>query len=67
MLSLGWCILWKKDNECIDYLFMHCDFAFTLWSNILKEFGTDWVIPRSSKDLMTLGQGLSLSKKGNTL
>ena len=66
-LSLGWCILCKKDNESIDYLFLHCDFAFTLWSNILKEFGTDWVIPRSSKDLMTLGQGLSLLKKGNTL
>ena len=65
-LSPGWCILCKRHNESIDHLFLHCDFAFRLWTNILKEFGTEWVIPRSTKDLLTLGQGLSLTKKGKT-
>ena len=57
----------KKKNESTDHLFLYCDFAFRLWSNILKEFGKDWVIPRSSKDLLTLGHGLSLSTRRNTL
>ena len=63
-LSPGWCILCKKNNESIDHLFLHCDFSLTLWSNILKEFGLNWVIPRSCKELLTLCHGFHLSKKG---
>ena len=67
ILSPGWCVLCKKDNESLDHLFLHCAFSFRIWGKILQEFGVDWVIPRSSKDLLCLGQGLCLNKKGKTL
>ena len=66
-LSLGWCTLCKKNNESIDHLFLHCDFSYSMWSNILKEFGLDWISPRSCKELLTLGQGFPLSKKEKIL
>ena len=33
----------------------------------MKEFGKEWVIPRSSIDLLSLGQSFFLDKKGKTL
>ena len=66
-LSPGWCVLCKRNNETIDYLFLHCEFSFSLWSNILQQLGKFWVIPRSSSELVSLGQSFSLSKKGRTL
>ena len=64
-LSPGWCILCKNSNETIDHLFLHCDYSLRLWSNILKEFDLNWVIPRSSTELLSLGRGFSFTKKGN--
>ena len=64
-LSPGWRVLCTKNNESTDHLFLHCDFSLRMWSNILKEFGLKWVIPRSSTELLSLGQGFSLTKKGN--
>ena len=55
----------KKNNESIDHLFLHCDFSFRLWSNIL--IGTEWVPPRSNTELLLLGQGFSFTKKGKIL
>ena len=66
-MSLGWCVMCKRDNESIDHLFLHCDFSFRLWSKILKELGIVWVMPRSSSELVIIGQSLSLSKKGKIL
>ena len=66
-LSPGWCILCKKNNESIDHLFLHCDFSYSLWCKLLKEFDIQWVIPRSCSELLTLGQGFLLSKKGKIL
>ena len=66
-LSPGWCVLCKKDNETLDHLFLSCDFSFRLWCKILKEFGRDWVTPRSSLELLSLGQSFFLNKKGRTL
>ena len=66
-LSPGWCILCKKNNESIDHLFLHCEFSLRQWFNILKEFGMEWVIPRTCTELLTLGQVFHLTKKGKTL
>ena len=66
-LSQGWWVLCKKDNETIDHLFLHCIFSFRIWCKILAEFGLQWVIPRSTKDLLCLGQGPCLNKKGKVL
>ena len=65
-LSPSWCVMCKKDNETIDHLFLHCDFSLRLWSNILKDFGRDWVISRMSKDLICLGKDCSLTRKENS-
>ena len=64
-LSPDWCVLCKKDNEAIDHLFLHCEFSSTIWC--LKEIGRVWVIPKSSKELLCLRQGLFLNNKGKVL
>ena len=65
--SSGWCVLCKKDNESIDHLFLHCEFSFRLWCKFLKDLGRAWVIPKSTKELLCLGQGFFLNKKGKVL
>ena len=64
LLSPGWCVLCKKDNESIDHLFLHCEFSSRLWCNFLKELGRLWVIQKSTMELLCLGQGFFLNKKG---
>ena len=66
-LSPGWCVLCKKNDESIDHLFLHCEFSFRLWCKFLKEFGRLWVIPKSNKKLLCLGQGFFLNRKGKVL
>ena len=66
-LSPGWCALCKKSNESIDHLFLHCDFSYRLWSKVVKEFGTEWVPPSSSTELLLFYGGSSFTKKGKTL
>ena len=63
-LSPGWCVLCKKENKSIDHLFLHCQFSFRLWCKIVKEFNREWVTPRSCIDLLGLGNGFFLNKKG---
>ena len=64
MLSLGWCVLCRKENESINHLFLHCMFPFSLWCKVLNEFGVSWAAPCSCSDLLGLGQGLHSSKRG---
>ena len=66
-LSPGWCVMCKKHNESLDHLFLTCDFSIRFWNKILQEFGREWVIPRSASDVLFVGQGLLLQKKGKTL
>ena len=66
-LSPGWCVMCKKDNESLDHLFLTCNFSLRLWGKILQEFSREWVIPRFATDLLTLGQGFLLQKKGRIL
>ena len=61
-----WCVLCKKDNETLNHLFLTCDFSTRIWYKIIQKFGRAWVIPRSALDLLSLGQGLGLNKKGKT-
>ena len=43
------------------------DFSIRLWGKILQEFSREWVIPRFATDLLSLGQGFLLQKKGKIL
>ncbi|PON86641.1 hypothetical protein TorRG33x02_175770, partial [Trema orientale] len=45
-LSPKWCLMFRQNQENADYLFIHCDFAFMLWGELLKEFKLGWVFPR---------------------
>jgi hypothetical protein len=36
----------KKSGESIDQLLLHCEVARELWSNILKLFAVEWVMPK---------------------
>ena len=60
-------MLCKKDDESLNHLILTCDFSIRIWSKIIQEFGRQWVIPRSATDLLYLGQGLLLNKKGRII
>ena len=66
-LSPGWCVMCKKDNESLDHLFLTCEFTNRFWIKILQEFDREWVTPRLASDLLSLGQGFFLQKRGKIL
>ena len=42
----------KRSGEFIGYLFLHCDFAYNLWSLMFCLFGFHWINPKRVLDLL---------------
>jgi hypothetical protein len=42
----------KKTGESVDYLLLHCDVAFALWSSLFNHFKMSWVTPRRVIDML---------------
>ena len=49
---MDWCIMCRHCGETVDYLLLHCEMAYRLWSFVFITFGLSWVIPRSIPDLL---------------
>ena len=37
-----WCVVCKNASENVDHLFLHCNAAYFLWSNLYKTFNLSW-------------------------
>ncbi|XP_026398504.1 uncharacterized protein LOC113294330 [Papaver somniferum] len=37
------CVFCNAEVETTDHMFLHCDYAFKVWSKFLEGFGIDWV------------------------
>ena len=44
---VDWCIMCCCCGEMVDYLLLHCEKAYRLWSFVFTSFGILWVIPRT--------------------
>ena len=49
---VDWCILCRHCGETVDYLLLHCEMAYRLWSFVFITFGLSWVLPRLIPDLL---------------
>ena len=49
---VDWCIMCRCNEETVDYLLLHCDKAYRLWSLVFRSFGISWVLPRSVADTL---------------
>jgi hypothetical protein len=55
------CCLCKKDEETINHLLLHCQYAADIWHLVLNRFWVSWVMPGNILQLLHcwkfLGQG----------
>ena len=46
------CAMCLEEEESIDYLFVHCEWVFSLWSLALFWMDVSWVQPSNVKDVL---------------
>ena len=49
---VNWCCMCWCDEETMDYLLLHCKFAYALWSEGFFIFGIQWVMPKTVASLL---------------
>jgi hypothetical protein len=45
------CCMYKRSEESIEHLLLHCDVAFSIWIAFFNHFGLSWVMPSCVVDL----------------
>ena len=55
-MVIDWCCMYKRDEETIDHLLMHCPVARELWNLVFSLFGILWVMPMGLRILQQAGQ-----------
>ena len=50
---VNWCCLCRCEEETVDHLLIHCKYAHTLWSEVLRLFGVQWVMPKNVASLLS--------------
>ena len=50
---VNWCYLCRCEEETMDHLLIHCKYAHTLWSEVLRLFGVQWVMPKNVVSLLS--------------
>ena len=57
------CFLCEENEETIDHLLIHCSRAKMLWDLLLAITDSNWVFPRTVRQLLLAWQSASVSKK----
>ncbi|KAK7280954.1 hypothetical protein RIF29_08549 [Crotalaria pallida] len=57
------CCFCNQHLECVDHLFLHCNFASSLWNGIYAWFGIYSVLPSSCKEHLAQHSTLLRSRK----
>lgn len=64
LISPSWCIMCRKEGEVLHHLFLHCEFAWSLWIRLLKDveisLGVSWIL-----GWRTIGSKNKFEDKGN--
>ena len=55
-MVIDWCCMYKRDEETIDHLLMHCPVARELWNLVFSLFAVLWVMPMGLWILQQAGQ-----------
>jgi hypothetical protein len=56
VIVINRCFMCKKTGESVDYLLLHCDVAFVLWSSLFSRFGMSWVMPLEDLGALWFGK-----------
>lgn len=63
---MGWRRQCEKEAEANNHLFLHCKAAKNLWNMFLAILGVNWVMPGTTKDLLSSWKGIwSRHKEGH--
>ena len=57
------CFMCEEEEETIDHLLIHCNFAKSLWDLLLSIVGISWVFPHSVLNNLLAWQGTAVGKK----
>ena len=57
------CFMCEEEEETIDHLLIHCNFAKMLWNLFLSIVGISWVFPHSVLHTLLSWQGAAVGKK----
>ena len=57
------CFLCEENEETIDHLLIHCSRAKMLWDLLLAIIDSNWVFPRTVRQLLLVWQSASVGKK----
>ncbi|XP_075654696.1 uncharacterized protein LOC142624842 [Castanea sativa] len=49
---VNWRCLCRRDEETVDHILLHCQFASALWCEVLIMFGVQWVMPDTIVSLL---------------
>ena len=66
-LSPNWCVMCRQDQESISHLFLHCDYARSLWSRVFREFNRAINLPDNLFDLLLRSFDIRWNKKVKAL
>ena len=57
-----------RHGESANHLFLHCSLTIELWHRLFQLAKTDWVLPMSISDMLSINyNGFGLSKGGTVL
>lgn len=62
-LNPQWCVQWKKGDENIEHLFLHCPYSLKLWKSLWIEFGKNDQLCSSVSSLLSDNRNFSATSK----